>query len=120
MTTARMSRRGFTLVEVAVAMAVLAIAGVALQRLMTSSVRTIASDAGRARTLAVARERLAEASLQPPPFGRAEWTDPDGLHTIRVVEPTAHPWLRAIRVRSEDAQGHDPSELVELVYAPVR
>ena len=116
----RMSRRGFTLVEVAVAVAVLAIAGVALQRLVTSSVRTIASDAGRARTLAVARERLAEASLRPPPFGRAEWTEPDGVRTTRVVEPTAHSWLRAVRVRSEDARGRDQSELVELVYAPVR
>ena len=114
-----MRRRGFTLVEVAVAVAVLAIAGVALQRLVTSSVRTIASDAVRARTLAAARERLAEASLRPPPFGRAEWTEPDGVRTTRVVEPTAHPWLRAVRVRSEDARGHDPSELVELVYAPV-
>jgi prepilin-type N-terminal cleavage/methylation domain-containing protein len=115
-----MRRHGFTLVEVAVAIAVLAIAGVALQRLVTSSVRTIASDAGRARTLAVARERLADASLRPPPLGRAEWPEPAGVRTTRVVAPTAHPWLRAVRVRCEDARGHDGSELVELVYAPVR
>ena len=115
-----MRRRGFTLVEVAVAIAVLAIAGVALQRLVASSVRTIASDAGRARTLAVARERLADAALTPPAFGRAEWTEPDGGRTTRVVEPTAHPSLRSVRVRSEDAHGRDGSELVELVYAPAR
>jgi prepilin-type N-terminal cleavage/methylation domain-containing protein len=113
-------RRGFTLVEVAVAVAVLAIAGVSLQRLVTSSLRTIASDAGRARTLTVARERLADASLLPPPFGRAEWPESVGVHTTRVVEPTAHPWLRAVRIRSDDARGHDASELEELVYAPVR
>ena len=113
-----MSRRGFTLVEVAVAVAVLAVAGTALQRLATSSVRTIASDAARARTLAVAREHLAEAALRPPPFGREEWTEPDGIRTTRVVEPTAHPSLRTVRVRSEDVHGRDQSELVELVYAP--
>jgi prepilin-type N-terminal cleavage/methylation domain-containing protein len=112
-----MRRRGFTLVEVTVAVAVLAIAGVALQRLVTSSVRTIASDAGRARTLAVARERLAERHSGAA-VRRANGRAKRGC-TTRVVEPTAH-GLRAVRVRSEDARGHDQSELVELVYAPVR
>ena len=115
-----MSRRGFTLVEVVIAAAVLATAGVALQRLVAGSVRTIASDANRARTLLVARERLAEAALRPPPLGRAEWLEPGGIRTTRTVEPTAHPWLRSVRVRAEDARGHDGSELTELVYAPVR
>jgi prepilin-type N-terminal cleavage/methylation domain-containing protein len=115
-----MSTRGFTLVEVAVAVAVLAGAGVAVQRLAVSSVRTIAEDAGRARTLVVARERLAEAALRPPPFGRVAWAEVDGLRTTRTVEPTAHPWLRTVRVRTVDAHGRDASELTELVYAPVR
>jgi prepilin-type N-terminal cleavage/methylation domain-containing protein len=115
-----MRRRGFTLVEVAVAVAILATAGVALQRLVGGSVRAIAEDAGRARTLIVARERLAEAALRPPPVGRATWVEPDGTRTTRVVEPTAHPWLRAVRVTSEDPRGHDRSELVELIYAPAR
>ena len=113
-----MTRRGFTLIEVVVAVAVLAGAGVAVQRLVASSVRTIADDASRARTLVVARERLAEAALRPPPFGHAAWLEPDGLRTTRTVEPSAHPWLRTVRVRTEDARGRDASELVELVYAP--
>ena len=112
-----MTRRGFTLVEVAVAVAVLATAGVALQRLVTTSVRTIGDDAGHARTLVVARERLAEAALRPPPLGHATWVDGD-VRTTRIVEATAHPWLRAVRVVAEDADGHDRTELVELVYAP--
>jgi len=115
-----MRRRGFTLIEVVVAVAVLATAGVALQRLVTTSVRTIAAGAARAHTLVVARERLAEATLRPPPFGRAQWIEPDGLRTTRIVEASAHPWLRTVTVRTEDARGRDGSELMELVYAPVR
>jgi prepilin-type N-terminal cleavage/methylation domain-containing protein len=115
-----MTSRGFTLAEVAVAVAVLAGAGVAVQRLVASSVRSLAEDVGRAHTLVIARERLAEATLTPPPFGRATWVERDGLRTTRTVEPTAHPWLRAVRVRTEDARGRDASELEELVYAPIR
>ena len=115
-----MTRRGFTLVEVVVAVAIFAIAGVAVQRLVASSVRTIGDGAGRARTLVAARERLAEAALRPPAFGRAEWVEADGGRTTRIVEPSMHPWLRTVRVRSEDARGRDASELVELVYAPIR
>jgi prepilin-type N-terminal cleavage/methylation domain-containing protein len=111
--------RGFTLVEVAVAVAVLATAGVALQRLVTTSVRTIGDDVGRARTLVAAREALAEAALRPPPLGRTVRSDGD-VTTTREVEGTAHPWLRSVRVVAEDAAGHDRSELVELVYAPAR
>ena len=114
-----MSRRGFTLVEVAVAVMVLATAGVAIQRLVATSVRTIGDDASRARTLVVAREHLAEAALRPPPPGRATWVEGD-VHTTRVVEATGHPSLRTVRVVAEDAAGHDRTELVELMYAPAR
>ena len=112
-----MTRRGFTLVEVAVAVAVLATAGVALQRLVTTSVRTIDADAGRARTLLAAREALAEAALRPPPLGRTARAA-DGITVTRQVEGTAHPSLRSVRVVAEDGAGRDRSELVELVYAP--
>ena len=115
-----MKRRGFTLIEVAVAVAVLATAGVALQRLVAQSLTTIDDDAGRARTLIVARTALAEAVLQPPPPGDTRWTDADGLRTTRIVTTTAHPWLREVRVRAERPGGRDASELVELVYAPAR
>jgi prepilin-type N-terminal cleavage/methylation domain-containing protein len=113
-----MTRRGFTLVEVAVAVAVLAIAGVALQRVAVQSLATIERDATRARTLLAARTRLAEAALRPPPPGSETWTEPDGIRTTRVVSPTAHPRLREVRVRAERADGRESSELVELIYAP--
>jgi prepilin-type N-terminal cleavage/methylation domain-containing protein len=115
-----MRRRGFTLVEVAVAVAVLATSGVALQRLLGRSLDTIASDVARARTLLAARARLADATLRPPAPGRAEWVEPDGVRTTRVVEATSHPWLVRVSVRADTARAGEASELVELVYAPDR
>ena len=112
-----MSRRGFTLIEVAVAVGVLAMVGVALQRLAVQSLGTIERDAARARTLVAARARLAEAALVPPAPGTETWTDVDGIRTTRVVTRTAHPRLREVRVRAELAGGREASELVELVYA---
>lgn len=112
-----MRRRGFTLVEVAVAVMVLATAGTALQRLVATSVRTMGDDAVRARTLVAARAALAEATLRPPPLGHTVRADGDVTIT-RDVESTAHPWLRSVRVVAEAAAGRDRSELVELVYAP--
>ncbi len=113
-----MRRRGFTLIEVVVAVAVLAMAGVALERLAAQSLGTIARDAARTRTLMAARARLADAALRPPAPGTETWTEPDGIRTTRVVSRTAHPRLREVRVRAERADGREPSELVELVYAP--
>ena len=115
-----MTRRGFTLVEVTVAVAVLATAGVALERLLARSVGTIEHDARRARTLVAARAHLTEAALRPPPLGQESWSDPDGLQATRDVEATAHPSLRQVHVRVETAGGGDASDLVELVYVPPR
>jgi type II secretion system protein I len=115
-----MKSRGFTLVEVAVAVAVLATAGVALQRLLGQSLRTIDADVARARTLVAARARLAEAAVRPPSTGRETFTEADGVRTTRVVEATAHPWLLQVTVRAETERVGDASELVELVYASER
>jgi type II secretion system protein I len=112
-------RHGFTLVEVAVAVAILAVAGVALQRLVVQSLGTIDEDARRAHTLVVARMRLAEAALRPPPPGSETLAEAGGGRTTRIVTPTAHPSLREVRVRSEAPGGRDATELTELVYAPV-
>jgi prepilin-type N-terminal cleavage/methylation domain-containing protein len=114
------TRRGFTLVEVAVAVAVLATAGLALQRLLGQSLRTVDSDVARARTLVAARARLAEAALRPPSTGRESWTDAEGIRTTRIASATGHPSLLQITVRTETGRAGDASELVELVYAPGR
>jgi prepilin-type N-terminal cleavage/methylation domain-containing protein len=108
-------RRGFTLVEAVVATAVLATAGVALERLIARSVDTLDHDARRARTLVAARALLAETTLHPAP-GRAAG-ERDELRWERVVEPTPHPRLLEVRVRVAWRDGGDAAELVEVVYA---
>src|SRR5262245_8608814 len=106
-----MRRRGFTLIAVAVAVAVLATAGVALQRLAAQSLRTIDDDAARARTLVAARAALADAGLHPLQPGESTATTVDGIRTTRVVTRTPHPSLLEVRVRAERADGRDPSEI---------
>lgn len=113
-----MTRRAFTLVEVAVATAVLAGAGVAVQRLVAQSLRAVDTDLARARTLAAARTRLAETRLRPPAPGRDARVDADGIRTTRAVEATAHPALLRVVVHAETGRAGEASELVELVYAP--
>jgi len=112
--------RGFTLLEVAVAIAVLALAGIAAERLVVRSIVTVDHDARRARTLLAARDVVAETALAPPPPGRESTTRSDGLRVVREVMPTGHPALAEVHVRVTWADGGDASDLVELVYAPVR
>ena len=111
-------RRGFTLVEVLVAVAVLALGVTALQRLVVRSVATVAADADATRTMLLARALLAEAELRPPEPGHADGVRPGGLRFARDVLRTAHPALREVRVQVwSDAPG-SACELVELVRVP--
>jgi type II secretory pathway pseudopilin PulG len=112
------ARRGFTLLEAAVATLVLATAVAALQTLVARSVDTVDRNARRARTLLAARALLAEAELAPPPPGRSRGERPEGLRFEREVTPTPHPALVQVHVRVESAAGGDATDLVELVHAP--
>ena len=107
--------RGFTLLEVLVAVAVLALGVTALERLVARSVATVAADADATRTMLLARALLAEAELRPPEPGYAEGARPGGLRFARDVVRTAHPSLREIRVRVWSDTPGSAFELVELV-----
>ena len=109
--------RGMTLVEVLVAVAVLAVGVTAVQRLLVRGVGTVAADAERTRALVVARALLAEAELHPPEPGHRDDARADGLRVERDVRRTAHPLLREIRIRVS-AGGGAACELVELVRVP--
>jgi type II secretion system protein I len=111
-----MSRRGFTLVEVLVALSVLAVGVTAVQRLSARSVATIDADARASRAMLLARTLLAEAALTPPEPGHTAG-DRGGLSFERDVARTLHPALREVRVRVAWRDG-SACELLELVRVP--
>ncbi len=109
------AHRGLTLLEVVVALAVLAIGVVAVARLVDRSVATIADDARLSRAMLAARALLAETALAVPEPGLDEG-ERDGLRFAREVRPTLHPALREIRVRVADGpRDRAACELVELI-----
>jgi general secretion pathway protein I len=112
-----MSRRGFTLVEVLVALSVLAVGVTAVQRLTARSIATVDADARASRAMLLARTLLAEAVLTPPEPGHAAGERDGGLHFERDVARTPHPALREVRVRVSWRDG-SACELVELVRVP--
>ena len=87
-------RRGLTLLEVLVALVVLATAGVALQRLVVASTAGIADDARLTRAMLMAQRLLAEAADDVPAPGLEEGdlatrgSEGRGLRFQREVRPT--------------------------------
>ena len=65
--TPRSQAKGFTLLEVIVALAIIATAFTALLGLHTQNLKTIARDRGYTEALFLAREKLAEIELQGVP-----------------------------------------------------
>jgi type II secretion system protein I len=119
MTTAR---RGMTLLEVLVALAVLATGIVALQRLAARSIDAVATAERLTRAMVGARALLAEAVLVPPEPGHLEGdlAAESRLRFERDVTPTPHPGLREVRVRVWwERRDRAVCELVELVRVPV-
>jgi len=107
--------RGLTLLEVVVAVAVLALGVVSLQRLIGRSVATIADDTRLTRAMLAARAVLAETALATPEPGHVTG-ERDGLRFERDVRPTPHPALREVRVRVGDGpRDRGACELVEVM-----
>jgi prepilin-type N-terminal cleavage/methylation domain-containing protein len=114
-------RRGVSLLEVLVALVVLAVGVGALQRLLAQSVATIDADARLGRAALVARTLLAEAALAPPEPGHEAGTHAaSGLAFEREVTRTPHPGLREVRVRVAAAADGRACELVELIRVAPR
>ncbi|TMA66577.1 MAG: prepilin-type N-terminal cleavage/methylation domain-containing protein [Deltaproteobacteria bacterium] len=109
--------RGMTLLEVLVALAVLAIGVTALQGLLAASVRGIATDVRLTEATLLARSLLAEAEVRPPEPGHVEGERPGALRYARDTTPTPHPGLREVRVRVSWEEGQ-ACELVEMVRVP--
>ena len=113
-----------TLLEVLVAVAMLATGVLAVQRLVAGSVAGIATDTRLTRAMMLARSLLAEASLAPPEPGHVTGTLDDrpggaGFEFVRDVRRTPHDGLREVHVRvSSGAGDRDACELVEVVRVP--
>ena len=111
-----MKRRGLTLLEVLVALVILAVGVVALERLLTQSIAGVAEDADLTRAMTTARALLAEAEIRPPEPGTVAGSR-GGLTYDRYVGSTPDPRLREVRVRVFVAGGQ-ACELMELIRVP--
>ena len=111
---------GFTLIEVVVAMAVVAIAFTALLGLHVRSLRLAAREQTYTQALLLARTLLAEAELEPLPAPGASTGDFEarfpgrypGFLWQRTVNDTGFPGTREIIVRVQP--GDDPQASAEL------
>lgn len=116
--TDRARTRAFTLVEVLVAVAMLAAGTAAVHRLVRGGVAAIDRDAAYTTALFAAIDALAEARLDPPAPGDDERPAPGGGRLERRVRATLHPSLLEVRVRVTPPGGDAGIELVEIVRAP--
>ena len=106
-----------TLLEVMVALVVLAVGVTALQRLLGASVHGSATDVRLTEATLLARSLLADAEVHPPDPGHVEGDRPRALHYTRDTASTAHPALREVHVRVSWDPG-ESCELVEMVRVP--
>ena len=110
--------RGLTLLEVLVAIVVLAVGVAAVERVVAASTGAVADDARTTQALFAAWSVLADAELAPPPAGTVTGTR-DGFAFTRRALPTPHRALREVRVQvGETAGGRPLVELVELIRVP--
>lgn len=114
----RTSSEGFGLLEVLVALVVLAVGVTALQRLVTRSIGTIDAGDRTTRAMLAAQALLADAALSPPEPGHTDGVEPGGLRFERDVARTPHPALREVRVRVHPDDGGAPCELIEVIHVP--
>ncbi len=116
--SSRRSRAGLGLLEVLVALVVVAVGITALQRLVTRSLATLGEDLRYSRALLAAQALLTDAALAPPEPGRTGGTTDEGLRFEREAARTPHPELREIRVRVWPDAGAAPCELWEVIRVP--
>ena len=112
-------RRAFTLLEVLVALVLVAGVATAVLRIVRTGVRAAQADAVSTAALFAAMDELARVRLHPPPPGEETTTLDGGLRLERRVRPTLHPSLLEVRIRVAPAGSAGGVELVEILRAPL-
>jgi prepilin-type N-terminal cleavage/methylation domain-containing protein len=110
-------RRAFTLLEVLVALALIAGGGIAVLRLVRSGVEATAADGAYTAALFAAIDELARARLDPPPPG-TETSTRGTMRLERWTRTALDPSLLEVRVRATPANAVAGIELVEIIRAP--
>jgi len=111
-------RAGFTVLETAVAVAVLAIGLLAAQRLIARSTSALTFDQAATSTTLFANALLSEAHVSADGPQEVRGVTDDGLHYEREVRATADPELLevVVRVHAPGIPG-TACELVEVMRA---
>jgi general secretion pathway protein I len=115
------SQRGFTLLEVLVALSVFALAAVAVLNVTGEGTRTLAVREAASLARVVAHNRLAEASLSPGPLTVGDTTGVEvqrgrSFAWVLRVSPTDQPglWRHHVQVRESTRSGPGSQVLAEL------
>lgn len=115
----RRRSRGLTLLEVLVAVGLIAGGGLATMRLVRMAVRTAAAEDVQTSALFAVMDELARVRLHPPAPGETTRRLADGLTLERRVRATLHPTLLEVRVRAIPPGATTGIEIVEIVRAAV-
>jgi len=108
-------REGFTLIEVVVALGIVAVVGVATFRLQHQGFRASQRSARLTEAVLLAQQKMAEMQLAPPLAGRGsvQATSGEALHWETNFSPTGREGVSALRVRVRPAPEAPP--ILELV-----
>ncbi|MGK0441177.1 MAG: general secretion pathway protein I [Pseudohongiellaceae bacterium] len=110
--------KGFTLLEVLIALAVLAISSMAVSRQIGNSIHQQSALSEKTMAMAVADNAISVLMLKSkwPNLGKDDktisWANREWLVSMDVSS-TSEPWLREIKV-SVFSQNNDQSSLIEL------
>jgi len=119
MNTRTSRRRAFTLLEVLVAVALVAGGGIAILRLVRTGANAASADVAYTAALFAAIDELARARIDPPSPGAETTALGDAMRLDRWTRSTLHPSLLEVRVRVTPAGAVAGIELVEIIRAPI-
>jgi general secretion pathway protein I len=86
-TLATQRQRGFTLLEILVALAILGLSAGTMMAALNTAANTSRAAADQATALSIAQSLLAAQTAAPGPFGETTGTTPQGYHWQLITKP---------------------------------